>query len=45
MNPIVSKFEYVLAFCVVFLLVVMYLFYVKYPVNKIKDDDQHFERD
>jgi len=39
MNPILSKFEYVFAFCVVFLLVLMYLFYVKYPVDKIKDDD------
>ena len=39
MNPILPKFEYILAFCVVFLLFVMYLFYVKYAVNKIKDDD------
>jgi len=39
MNPILPKFEYVLAFCVVCLIVLMYLFYVRYPVDKIKDDD------
>jgi len=39
MNPILSNFEYVFAICVIFLLVLMYLFYVKYPVDKVKDGD------
>ena len=39
MNPILSSFEYVFAVCVIFLLILMYLFYVKYPADKIKDDD------
>jgi len=39
MNPILSNFGYVFAVCVLFLLILMYLFYVKYPADKIKDDD------